>query len=351
VKLKGTESRAVIAGIGFSFVFHLALSILLYSAASAGSADDVPVVSEVADQSHRRAPFGELSTTTRRFIEGPVPRSKRFAESSRSRRPILELTGRRIVQEPAARPYRFIELARGRRTTHVGLGRKDRGIDFGPADKDILHAMLVPKLGLKKADARKLPRLTKYEQPERVEDGINIKRENLAGKPVKHKDFVKKKAEFDKRRKKNPSLSDLIDSPEDDDPRKRATMLSDIVGVEDGAVWGEGTDGKVGDLYLAKVEKSIRSAFNVPVFLSREELKKLVVEIEIRQMDGKGRIVTYKMRRKSRSGAFNSAAIEAIKRFVREEGGSKTLPVPKTDMLQYVNRRGILVRLEGRKLK
>ena len=264
---------------------------------------------------------------------------------------MLDLRGRRTVMEAANRPYRFIELASGRRNTVSAKGKRARGIDFGEADQDMLTAMLVPRLGMKQADPRKLPRLTKYEAPERVEDGINISSDNPDGKAVKFKAFDKKKAEYDRKRKKKPSLADLIDGPEDDDERKRPTRLEDIVGVADGAVWGEGTEGKVGDRYLAEIERSIRSSFNVPVFLSQDELKKLAVEVEIRQMDRNGRIVAYKLRRKSSSSAFDSAAVEAIKRFVSAEGGSKTLPVPKAGMLEYINRRGILVRLEGKKLR
>ena len=95
----------------------------------------------------------------------------------------------------------------------------------------------------------------------------------------------------------------------------------------------------------------MRRAFNVPVFLSRDELKKLVVEVLIQQMDADGKIVSYQIRRESSSGAFNSAAIEAVKRFVPEEGGSKTFPQPDSEMLNLINQRGVLIRLEGRKLK
>jgi hypothetical protein len=80
-------------------------------------------------------------------------------------------------------------------------------------------------------------------------------------------------------------------------------------------------------------------------------LKKLVVDIEIRQMDGKGYILAYTLRRNSKSSAFDSAALEAIRRFVPSEGGTRKLPEPDAEMLNLINRRGVLVRLEGRKLR
>ena len=211
--------------------------------------------------------------------------------------------------------------------------------------------MLIPKLGKKAANKYHLPRLTKYEQPERMEDGINISKENVNAEELKYKDHKHRKAQYDRKRKKKPSLADLIDAPDDDDPRARASQLEDIVGVETGSVHGRGSEGTAGNAYLATVQTAIQRNFNVPVFLSRDELAKLVVDIEIRQMNSRGMVLAYKLRKGSSSSAFNSAALEAIRRFVPAEGGSRALPAPDLEMLSHINKRGILVRLEGRKLR
>jgi len=348
----GLQQRAVVAGIVFSVAFHAACGLLLFSAATAGRDGVAPLPAPAAaERPRRRAPFGALGCRDRRRVEGPLPRLHRFGESSHSRRPILDILGRRRPAESASRPYRFVELPRGRRLCHDAHRRDERSIDFGLARDRVLQAMLIPRLGLKKASKYRLPRLTKYEQPERVEDGINISRHNPDGKTIKHKAFRKKKAQYDRRRKKAPTLDELIDSPDDADPRKRASALDEIVGVAHGSTTGQGTVGAAGNVYLGKVEAAIRSAFNVPVFMSHDELRKLVVEIEIRRMDGKGKVRVYKIRRKSKSTAFNTAALEAIKRFVPAEGGSRTLPRPEPEILESINQRGLLVRLEGRKLR
>jgi hypothetical protein len=344
------DSRAWIAGVVWCVAFHFVLGGLLFGAATSGKSSEASQAAQ-GESPRRRAAFGESALRDRRPLEGPYPRLRGFVESRVVRREILDVRGRRRQFDGNVHPYRFLELSRGRRTAERARKHDDRGIDFGPADEQILMAMLIPKLGMKKADKYHLPRLTKYEQPERMEDGINISRENLDAKELKRKAHKRKKAEYDRKRKKNPSLADLIDAPEDDDPRARASQLEEIVGVATGSVHGRGTEGTEGNAYLAKVQTAIQRSFNVPVFLSREDLAKLVVDIEVRQMDGRGRILAYKLRKQSSSGAFNSAALEAIRRFVPSEGGSKTLPAPDTEMLSHINKRGILVRLEGRKLR
>lgn len=346
------QRTAVVWGLATALVFHAALCLLLVSAAAARSDPGVGKTAELQDAPRRRAPAAMQSPYMRRIVEGAQPRMELHQENSFGRRTILADTGRRDAGDEAGHPFRFIELSRGRKGLALSRPMAKRGIDFGPAqDNEILYAMLIPKLGMKQAEKNKLPRLTKYEQPEKLESGINISRDNPDGAELNHKAFDHKKAQRDRKRKKAPSLSDLIDAPEDDDPRKRATRLDDIVGSPEGSAFGQGTEAQEGNVYLSQVERAIRTEFKVPVFLSADELKRLVVEIQIRQMDGSGRIVDYKLRRKSNSTAFDSAALEAIKRFVSEEGGSKALPEPKPDMLEYINKRGILVRLEGRKLR
>jgi len=345
------DRNALISGAIFTVAFHCALFTLLYAAASTDHRTTV-TVDEQVDAPRRRPAAKEQALGDRRVVAGVLPRKQPLSEISFGRRPHLDVRGRRRAGEEMARPFRFIEIARGRKDRALGIAMRPRGIDFGPAqDTDVLHAMLVPRLGLKKADKKKLPKLTKYEQPDKKEAGINVSRDNPDGAPLRFKEFKKKKRQYDKRRKKKPTLSELIDAPDEDDPRMRPTRLDDIVGSEDGEVWGVGTEGQAGNIYLGKVERSLRRAFNVPVFLSREELKKLVVEVLIQQMDADGNIVAYQIRRESSSSAFNSAAIEAVKRFVPDEGGSKAFPQPDAEMLNLINQRGVLVRLEGRKLK
>jgi hypothetical protein len=341
--------NAVAAGVVVTILFHCALVTLLLTAGFSGPG--IAAVAKNVPGARRRPPAAQVASFDRRTSEGFQPRLQALLENGFSRRGHISSPGRRPDLPLAQRPLRFIEVARGRKAEARPLAMKVRSIDYGTSELTPLTAMLVPRLGMKKEDKNQLPRLTKYEQPEKVEDGINISKVNPDGTPLQFKELDPKQAQLDRKRKKKPSLDDLIDAPDDDDPRKRPQMLESIIGSPDGETWGTGSEARAGDIYLAKVENSLRQEFRVPVFLSKDDLKKLVVEVEIRQMDASGRVVSYAMRRKSGSSAFDSAAIEAIKRFVAEEGGSRSMPAPDPAMLQNINKRGILVRLEGKKIQ
>ncbi len=343
-----------IAGGVVTVVVHVLLFGLLYSAMAAAP-PPLPEKTEVPEVKvqlpRRRGAFGPARMGNRRYVDGLIPRKDPIPGMRYGRRDILSFPKRREADSSVGRTYRNIQPAPGRRFVTRMKQHGPRAIDWGPADGTILQAMLIPKLGGKEFDPKKLPKLTKYEQPEKKEAGVNVTQDNPDGEAIKHKSFEKKKAQVDRRRKKRPTLGALMDAPEDDDPRARATQLSEIVGQKDGSVHGSALTGRAGDIYLGKVTNSVRRSFKVPVFLTAEELKKLVVEIEIRRMDKNGSIVAYTIRRKSNNEAFNGAAIEAVKRFAPSEGGSSKLPEPSPEMLDHINRRGILIRLEGKQLR
>ena len=344
--------HALLVGIASSALFHVVLAILLTAAATS---NPVAVTAEEdttnrASPIRRRAAFGEQALAARRSLEGPYPRLAGYGEVSCPRRKGLIISGRRLAEEESWYPYRNLELSRGRRGVAGTRLHKSRGIDFGSSDETILKAMVIPRLGKKQLEKYRLPRLTKYEQPERIAAGINIRKLNPDHTPIKHKADKHRKAQIDRRSKK-PSLSELLDAPDDDDPRRRPTRLDDIVGVATGSVHGTGSVETEGNIYLGKVESAIRRSFAVPVFMSPEDLKKSKVDIEIRQMNAQGQVLSYRLRRSSDSSAFNSAALEAIKRFAPSEGGNKKLPTPPAAMLVLINEKHILIRLDGGKLR
>jgi len=337
------------AGAAASLLFHLILAGVLFAA---GAASDAPATSEqrVPDGPRRRGGRDEARRHKRRPIEGPWHRAAGFSEQRFDRRVAILATTRRAAVPEINYPFRSLTYGPGRRGRAAGWNRDRRGLDFPPREEEVLQAMLIPKLGAKKADPKKLPRLVKYEQPEKFEDAVNIENEIEEAVELK-KDRKRKKAELDRRRRKRPSLGELIDAPEDDDPRKRAVQLDSIIGVKHGSVHGRGTEGRAGDVYLGKVEQSLRRSFVVPVFLTEEELKRLRVDVKIIRIDQGGRVKKYRVARRSGNSAYDGAALDAIRRYVPSEGGSKTLPAPPLEMLELINRRGILVKLEGRKLK
>jgi outer membrane biosynthesis protein TonB len=212
----------------------------------------------------------------------------------------------------------------------------------------VLQAMLIPRLGMKEQDPDKLPKILKYEQPDKVEEAVNISNDQEKPKELP-KAMKKKDAELDKKRVKK-SLSELMDAPEEEDPRARPTMLSEMIGREDGSTYGEGTQAREGEVYLGKLEMRLRQSFRVPVFLTDEELKRLKVEIKILEMDDRGRIIRYRVMVRSGTPGFDGAALDAIRRFVPSEGGQDSFDSPPPELLQMINARGVLLKLEGRKL-
>lgn len=347
---RGQSAIGVLVGLASTLLTHaLVLTLLLQAMDSSdhgGPQGDAP-------RSHRRNPHPEVTDLQRRPIDGPVPRLSQAQELRRIRRGIVNPPRRREASGSFAPSYRSIQQAPGRRLTLSLRRSKARTIDWGPAPTDlVLEAMVVPKLGLAPKDEKKLPRLTKYERPEYQESGINISQERENAAELEHKSFQKKEAQLDRRRKKRgfQGLGNIIDGPDDDDPRLRATSLEFMEGVEWGSVEGTGIEGKEGNVYLSKVTTELRKVFAVPVFLTKDELNRFTVDIEIRQIDTEGHILAYKVRKYSPNQGFNNAALQAVKQFVPSEGGSKRLPAPPPDLLQYINRGGLLIRLEGKNL-
>ncbi len=343
------EKRALVAGVLITLVAHAIVAWVLVSASTASPNRFDTERGDV--QSKRRPAHGFIPMRGRRHTDGPIPRSDVLEANAFPRRSPFVLAMRRGRDEGAGATYRGLELHHGRK--HAGAFRKmkPRTIDWGGADPEVLEAMLIPKLGLKAPSKNEMPRLTKYEQPKKEEDGINVTQDNTNGKPLEFKEFFEKEAQIDKRKKKKKrsALDQIVDAPDEDDPRKRASALDQIVGTADGSVKGEGAVGKAGNIYLGKVTQTVRDNFKVPVFLTADELGALSVEIIFTKMDSQGRILAYRIMRASPNSGFNSAALGAIKRFMPSEGGDQTLPPPDPEMLQLINKHGLLVRLDGKK--
>ncbi len=220
-----------------------------------------------------------------------------------------------------------------------------RGPDSpGVADLGVIEASVIPQLGLAQ-DQKGLPKLTKYEQPEKIEEAVNISRDDATRKDLPKMETRRKDAERDRR--KPGSLAAILGAPEDDDPRKRATALDRIVGSPDGSVWGSGTKGQAGNLYAGKVALAIREQFTIPPFLSEDALMRLRVRVKVTRMNSSGQILAFEIVESSTDSKFNAAALAAVKRFAPAEGGMVYLPAPDTPTLDYINRAGMVIDLDG----
>ena len=220
-----------------------------------------------------------------------------------------------------------------------------RGIELSLSGRmEVIEAVVVPKLGM--LDKQQgLPKLQKYEQPEKIQDAVNIDRDNPTPKEVENKAQKDKKAELDKRRK--DPLSNILGAPEDDDPRKRATSLDRIVGVNEGSTWGSGTEVKPGNIYAGRVSTLFKQNFVVPTSIPKDQLSALKMRVHIQRISPKGDIVAYRILAKSTNQAFNLAGEALIQKFTSREGGKLSLPEPDPQTLGYINQHGIVVDLDG----
>lgn len=224
--------------------------------------------------------------------------------------------------------------------------RQRRGPDDLLEDLGLIEAAIVPRLGLAEQEPGQLPKLVKYEQPEKIEEAVNIEREPVQRNEKMVMDVLPKKAEVDRRRK-DRSLAAILGAPEDDDPRKRPTALERIVGSPDGSVHGGGLEAIQGNVYAGKVALAIRQQFTIPPFLGEAELKRLSMRIRVTRMNESGQILDFEVVRESGNRAFDGAALRAIQRFVPKAGGVAYLPSPDAKTLQVINSRGMIVDLDG----
>ncbi len=216
-----------------------------------------------------------------------------------------------------------------------------------PNELDVLEAALMPALGAVEPDPAKLPELQTYEQPEIIEDGINLDKDNPPPDEIKKKEFDPEPAKRDPKRK-DKKLDDILKDFDEDDPRRRATSLDRIIGHTEGEIGGQGTEVRAGNMYGMQMTRALRKVFVVPPFLSDDALKKLRMRVIVEKISASGEILSYKIDKPSGNRGFDDAAIDAVRQFVPSEGGTKTFPAPDPDVLRDLNARGIKIDLDGR---
>ncbi len=215
----------------------------------------------------------------------------------------------------------------------------------------MLDASVIPRKGLAKPNPRKFPKLTKYEQPEKAPEAISLKKVPRKKKRKKMPRANKhKKAQLDRHRKRPPNLDSILGAPEDNDKRKRPTALSRIVGSPDGSLYSDQTLSRKGNIYAGRVAMAIRRVFKAPPLLSRAQLRNLVVRIQVVRIAANGGVIKYRVLKRSGNAAFDRAAEAAIQAFTPSMGGRSHFPAPDADTLEYINKKGMVIDLEGKNL-
>ncbi len=207
----------------------------------------------------------------------------------------------------------------------------------------------VARLGAKEPEPNKYPEHQKYEQPEFVEEAVNVDQEPSRVMPLPFKDFIRRKAQLD--RKRRTRLRDPFAMIEDKDPRKRATAFERITGRLDGDIWGEGNEQDSRDGYFARVAYELNKRCEVPSSISLKSLRWQVAEVHIKRMTENGAIIAYRIRRRAKLKTFTLAAEATIRKFMPAEGGELRLPIPDPATLQFINERGVIIEFNGRLFK
>jgi hypothetical protein len=240
-------------------------------------------------------------------------------------------------------------LCDGRRCSMQEVGRGRRKLDPGPSHLfDSIQVDVIPALGLKEFNPKELPKLVKYEQPELVEDGVNIEKKNKKPKKIKHKDPKPKPEERDKKKKKKEKLDDIL-SPRDDDPRKKSTALDDIVGDRAGSVYGTDPKGLKGDPALTKIQEALTGKFKTPTVIPDKVIRTLKSKVSV-QITSAGAITSFKAR-SSGNPHFDTAVKQAIQRFMPKEGGSARLTSVPDNVRAAINDRKVTFVFDGAKLR
>jgi len=218
-------------------------------------------------------------------------------------------------------------------------------------DAGIIEASVVPRLGMARQMPGQLPRFQKYEQAARVDESVNVTNRTQNPRELRNQDVRARDAQLDRRRRSR-DLGDILDNvPDDDDPRARATALDRIVGSSTGSVNGWGSESREGSEYGARVGVAIGEQFTAPAYLTDAQLKRLTMSIQISKLSPAGQILEYEVVSMSSDNNYNNAALYAIRKFSQKDGGNAFLPAPDGKTLEFVNRRGIRVDLNGALLR
>lgn len=239
-------------------------------------------------------------------------------------------------------------LCRNERCGRLEARQKRREPEPPPVtEPEVLEASMVPAIGGVMPDPTKLPEIETVERPEVYEDAVNLDNSpSELSKIIKAPEHQDEKVDPNRKDK----LKDLL-SDEPLDPRARAKDLSRLTGFKEGEIGGQGMELRLGSIYSNQASKQIRKYFTLAPFFDEATLKKLSVKILVKKMRLDGAIEEFEIKKKSGDQSFDGAAIAAIKQFVPDEGGTKTLPPPDPEVLRYINAKGLLIQFDGRIVK
>ncbi|GEM_PF-2944436 len=126
--------------------------------------------------------------------------------------------------------------------------------------------------------------------------------------------------------------------------RARRSKLGSILGKATGRKDGDALVSRKGSAYVREVRIAMQNAFvlpgQVPVWLRKE----LRARVRITRMTATGRVLAYRVERKSGNDAFDKTVRSLMARY---KSGLRTLPAPPPHILTEINSRGMRISLRG----
>lgn len=126
--------------------------------------------------------------------------------------------------------------------------------------------------------------------------------------------------------------------------RARRSKLGSILGKATGRKDGDGLVSRKGSAYVREVRIAIQNNFvlpgQVPVWLRKE----LRARVRVTRMTATGRVLAYRIERKSGNDAFDKTVRRLMSGY---KSGLRMLPTPPPHILTDINSRGMVISLRG----
>ena len=191
--------------------------------------------------------------------------------------------------------------------------------DLPPTTVDLLQAQIIERLG---SETGKLPPTTREEH--------------------KPKEKTERRLEKVAKIVDDGDLKKILKGGKTS--RARRSKLGSILGKATGRKDGDGLVSRKGSAYVREVRIAMQNAFilpgQVPVWLRKE----LRARVRVTRMTATGRVLAYRVERKSGNDAFDKTVRRLMSGY---KSGLRSLPQPPPHILRDINSRGMVISLRG----
>ena len=235
---------------------------------------------------------------------------------------------------------------------------------------DVEVVTMIPKLGTKPPEPKKLPRITELAPPptpkdeeislSREKEEEELERERERKKELERIEAERKKREDEERqrkldekrrrqedeRRRKKAMQDALDRI----PDPRADIDEDAPGFEEGSAAGRSLDPnsiRNKQLYIAQLMVALQRQFEVPSVIPDDVRKRLQATVSFK-VNAQGKVVGEpRLMRSSGNKFFDQAALNTVRKF--GPGSALRIPLPTDEKLRkQVLRQGLQPKMHGK---